>query len=94
MLPGHSTFEPRLGHRQLKQHPVVPRGRHEGVVSCHDSLVRLLVDELAADTVPGGQVADRLRTGQRLNDQGLAVASGQSRRCASTLIQLAPPPKL
>src|SRR3954452_2426005 len=37
----------------------------------------LLVDELAAHPVPGGQVADRLRTGQRLDGQVLAAALGQ-----------------
>ena len=45
----------------------------------------LLVDELAADPVPDGQVADRLRAGQRLNGQVLTVTLGQPRCCANTL---------
>src|SRR3712207_8094195 len=40
-------------------------------------LARLLVDELAAHPVPGGQAADRLRTGQCLDGQVHAVALGQ-----------------
>ncbi len=43
----------------------------------------LLVDELAAHPVPGGEIADRLRTGQRLNGQVLAVTPGQPRCCAN-----------
>lgn len=44
------------------------------------------VDELAADPVPCGQVADLLRTGQRLNGQVLAVAPGQPCCCAKTSV--------
>jgi hypothetical protein len=82
--------QPDLGHRQLEQHLAVRHGRREGISQCDAGLVRLLVDELAADTMPGGQVADRLRSRQRLNGQVLAVTSGQSRCCASTLIHFAP----
>ena len=69
--------QPGLGHRQLEQHRLVGRRRREGVIQRRAGLVRLLVDELAAHPVPGGQVADRLRTGQRLDGQVLAVALGQ-----------------
>ncbi len=45
--------------------------------------MHLLVDELAAHPVPGDEIADRLRTGQRLNGQVLAVTPGQPRCCAN-----------
>ena len=78
--------QPGLGHPQLEQHLAVRHGRREGISQCDAGLVRLLVDELVADPVPGCQVADRLRSRQRLNGQVLAVALGQPRRCASTSI--------
>jgi len=84
--PDDHLAQPGLGHRQLEQHLNVRRGRREGVIQCGAGLVRLLVDELAADPVPGSQVADRLQTGQRLNGQVLAVALGQPRRCAITSV--------
>jgi len=52
--------QPRLGHRQLEQHFAVRHGRREGIVEHSASFVRLLVDELAAHSVPGRQAADRL----------------------------------
>ncbi|MBV8870882.1 MAG: hypothetical protein JOY65_15955, partial [Acetobacteraceae bacterium] len=58
--------QPGLGHRQLEQHLLVARrGGREGVIERGASLVRLLVDELAADPVPGGQIGESFRTGQR-----------------------------
>jgi len=74
--PDDHLAQPGLGHRQLEQHLTVGRGRREGVVQYRGSLVRLLVDELAAHPVPGGQTADRLRAGQRLNGQVLTVTPG------------------
>ena len=78
--------QPGPGDRQLEQHLILPHGGREGLVQCCTSLVRLLVDELAADAVPGGQVADRLRTGQRLDGQVLAVALGEPGRRANTSV--------
>ncbi len=88
--PDDHLAQPGLGHRQIEQHLVVRRGRREGVIQRRDSLVRLLVDELTAHPVPGGEITDRLRTGQRLNGQVLTVTPGQPRRCANTSIHLAP----
>jgi len=88
--PDDHLTQPRLGHRQIEQHLVVRRGRRESVIQRRDSLVRLLVDELAADPVPGGQVADCRRSRQRLNGQVLTVILWQPRRCANTSIHLAP----
>jgi len=65
--PDDHLAQPSLGHRHLEQHLVVRRGRREGVVQCGASLVRLPIDELAADPVTGGKIADRLRSRQRLN---------------------------
>jgi hypothetical protein len=68
----------------------VRHGRREGVVEHSASFVRLLVDELAAHPMPGREVADRLRSRQRLNGQVLTVTPEQTRRCANTSIHLAP----
>jgi len=82
--------QPGLGDRHLEQHLVVRRRRQERVIQRRSSLMRLLVDELATDPVPGRQIADRPRTGQCLNGQVLTVALRQPRRCANTSIHLAP----
>jgi hypothetical protein len=79
--------QPGPGDRQLEQHLILPHGGREGLVQCCTSLVRLLVDELPAHPVPAGQVADRLRTGQGLDREDLAVALGQrSDRRANTSV--------
>jgi len=88
--PNNHLVQPCLGDRQLEQHLMVGRGRREGVVQYRAGLVRLLVDELAAHPVPGSQIADRPRTGQRLNGQVLTVLLRQPRRCANMSIHLAP----
>jgi len=91
--PDDRLAQPSLGDRHLEQHLVVRRGRREGVVQCGASLVRLLVDELAADPVTGGKIADRRRSRQRLNGQVLTVTPGQPCCGANTSIHLAPPLK-
>ena len=78
--------QPGLAHRQLEQHRAVRRGGREGVIECCASLVRLLVDELAADPVPSGEVGDRLRAGQRVDGQVLTLTLGQPRGCANPLV--------
>jgi hypothetical protein len=76
--PDDHLAQPGPGDRQLEQHLLgVPLGRRESAIQRRMDLARLLVDELAAHPVPGGQVADRLRTGQCLDGQVLAVALGQ-----------------
>jgi len=84
--PDDDLAQPGLGDRQLEQHLAVRRGRREGVVQYRAGLVRLLADELAAHPVPGGEITDRLRAGQRLNGQVLAVTPGQPRRCGITTV--------
>jgi len=88
--PDDHLAQPCLGDRQLEQHLMVGRRRREGVVQYRAGLVRLLVDELTAHPVPGGQIADRPRTGQGLDGQVLTLALRQHRRCANTSIHLAP----
>jgi hypothetical protein len=89
--PDDGLAQPGLGHPQLEQHRAVRHGGREGVIERSASLVRLPVDELAADPVPSGQVADRLRAGQRLDGQVLAVAPGQRpERHANTSVHTRP----
>ncbi len=57
--PDDHLVQPGLGHRHLEQHFMVGRRRQERVIQRRAGLVRLLVDELATDPVPGRQVADR-----------------------------------
>jgi hypothetical protein len=75
--PDDHLAQPGLGHRQLEQHRAVRHGGREGVIERRTGLVRLPIDELAANPVPGGQVANRLRAGQRLDGQVPTVAPGQ-----------------
>jgi len=84
--PDDHLVQPCLGHRQLEQHLVVPHGRRDGVIQCGTSFVRLPVDELATHPVPGGEVADRRRAGQRFNGQVLTVTPGQPCCGANTSI--------
>ncbi len=84
--PDDHLTQPGPGHRQLEQHLVVRRGRRESIIQRRLGSVRLLVDELAAHPVPGGEAADRLRSRQRLKGQVLAVALRQPRRCANTSV--------
>ncbi len=56
--PDDHLVQPCLGDRHLEQHLMVGRRRQENVIQRRDSLVRLLVDELAAHPVPGRQIAD------------------------------------
>jgi len=84
--PDDHLVQPGLRDRHLEQRLVVRPGRREGVVQYRAGLVRLLVDELTAHPVPGSQIADRPRTGQRLNGQVLTVTPGQPRCCANTSI--------
>src|SRR5271166_506067 len=63
------------------------RGRQESVIQCDAGLVRLRVDEFTAHPVPGGQIADRLRSRQRLNGQLLTVTFRQPRRRANTPVR-------
>jgi len=84
--PDDHLTQPGLGHRQLEQHLIVRRGRREGIVQRSTSFVRLLVDELAADPVPGGEITDRRRAGQRFNGQVLTVTPGQPCYGANTSI--------
>lgn len=55
------------GNGQLKQYCVIRCTRKENLGQGGAGFVRLLVDELAADVVSGGQVGDRCRPRQRLN---------------------------
>jgi len=84
--PDDDLAQPGLGHRHLEQHLAVRHGRREGVVQYRAGLVRLLVDELTAHPVPDGEITDRLRAGQRLNGQVLAVPPGQPRCSANTSV--------
>src|SRR5271166_3178254 len=60
----------------------------EGVIQRDTSLVRLLVDKLAAYLVPASQLTDGLRPGQRQNGQILALTLRQLRRRATALIHV------
>jgi hypothetical protein len=60
----------------------------EGVIQRDTSLVRLLVDKLAAYLVPASQLTDGLRPGQRENGQILALTLRQLRRHATALIHV------
>ena len=75
----HSSTTPpaATASRALATAPrIARRGGREGVIECCASPVRLLVDELAAGPVPGGQTGESFRTGQRLDGQILAVTPG------------------
>ena len=56
--PDNHLAQPGPGHRYLEQHLIVGRNRRESLIQRHDSLVRLLVDELSAHPVPRRQIAD------------------------------------
>ncbi len=85
--------QPSLGEQYLEQDCIVRAGGDESVIQGATRLVCLLIDELAAYPVPGGQIADRRRSRQRLNRQVLAVILRQLRRYANASIHLAPPLK-
>jgi len=91
--PDDHLAQPGLADRQLKQHRIVPCGGRESVIQRRLGFVALLIDELAAHPMPGGQIADRRRSGQRLNGQILTVTLRQQRRRANASIHLAPPLK-
>ena len=84
--PDDHRAQPRLGHRQPEQHRAVRHGRRECAVERSTGFARLLVDELAAHPMPGGQVAHRFRSRQRLNGQLLALAPGQPRCRTNSLV--------
>jgi len=56
--PDDHLAQPGLGHRHLEQHLIVGHRRQERVIQRRANLVRLPVDELAADPVPDRQIAD------------------------------------
>src|SRR3954462_11914199 len=72
-----------MGTAARLEHLLVGRRRREALIQHRAGFVRLLVDELAAHPVPGGQVADRLGTGQGLDGEVLAVALGQWPDCGA-----------
>jgi hypothetical protein len=85
---------PCLGDLHLEHDVIViGGGRREGVIRCDAGFVRLLVDELAAHSMPVRQIADRRRSRQRLNGQVATITLRQPRCCASASIHLAPPLK-
>jgi hypothetical protein len=67
--------EPGLGDREVEEDRVVVGRRLEGVLESVLSLVALLIDELAADSVFVGEVADGA-TGQGVEGELLALLGG------------------
>jgi hypothetical protein len=86
-------MQPSPGDLYLEQDFIVRAGGDESVIQRATCLVRLLIDELTAHPMPGGKIADRRRSRQRLNSQVLAVILWQLRRCANASTHLAPPLK-
>jgi hypothetical protein len=64
----------RLGDGEGKQNPLLVGVRSEGVVQGLLGPAGLLVDELAADVMEVGEVAERLRAGKGFEGQTLALA--------------------
>src|SRR5208337_2882741 len=80
--------QPCFGDCELEKHAIFRRLGREGVIQRDTSLVRLLVDKLAAYLVPASQLTDGLRPGQRENGQILALTLRQLRRRATALIHV------
>jgi hypothetical protein len=80
--------QPCFGDGELEKHAVFWGHRRERIIQRDTGLVRLLMDKLAAYLVPGGQLANGLRSGQRLNCQILALTPRQLRRRANELIHV------
>src|SRR5271167_3404287 len=81
-------MQPCLGDQQLEQNLIVRRRRRESIIQGDASLVRLVVNELAAHPVLGSQITDRPRSRQGPNGQVLTVALGQPRRRPATLVHI------
>jgi len=70
--------QPGLGHGEVKEDTVLVGSRVEGVAEGLVGPVGLLVDELAADVVLGGEVSDGLCAGQSSEGQLLALVGIES----------------
>src|SRR5438094_65070 len=68
----HDLAKQRLGDWQVKQHALVGAAGGEGLVG----LAGLLVDELAADVLLPSQTGNRLRAGEGVHGQLLALPGG------------------